>query len=265
MIANSASPDRQNNKELVLVRAKAKETNTAWLTRIAQMMGNEGGGLLLVGGNSMADFRIRVAQAHLRHDLTPSYWSIVGLTSDLKDLYTVPLQWTKELSEMPHANGIDKITTSDFDDPIRFPNIAFIRFSSSVDSIVKYADRFKMQRNLVDLPSLVVAWLGYVWAVGIGQNPLTMGQGVPSAVFVESIFGIGGIELTPGLATQSSCPEAIWQAAKWWAGFYKEVSKVESSALVRGQVPKGCFALQQPAAAIYEPPFRPSRSRGTKP
>lgn len=263
MIINSASPDAVNNRELKRVQAKPNETNSSWLNRIAEQNGFDGGGLLLIGGNSVVDFRIRFAQAHLRHDLTPSYWSVVAVTLDRKTIYSVPLQWTDELSEMPHLNGIRKGPLADYDDPIRFPNIAYIRFAQTTKDIVGYAERLRLQRNVVDLPSLVLAWLGYVWAVGDSVNPLTAGKGLPSAVFAETIFGIAGIELTPGLATQSSCPEAIWQAAKWWSGFYKEVTKVESSSLTSGQVPEGCFALRQPAASVYEEPFK-ARPRTSK-
>ncbi len=33
---------------------------------------------------------------------------------------------------------------------------------------------------------------------------------------IEVVVGGAGFETTPGLASRSSCPEAIWQAAKWW-------------------------------------------------
>ena len=255
MIINSASPDAEKNRALKRVQAKPNETNSSWLDRISKSNKFEGGGLLLLGGNSVADFRIRYAQAHLRHDLTPSYWSMVAITLDQRSLYTVPLHWKAELSEMPHTNGIRKSSFSEYDDPVHFPNIAFIRFSSTTKEMIRFAERLKLQRSVVDLPSLVLSWLGYVWAVGDSINPLTTGRGLPSAVFAETVFGIAGIELTPGLATQSSCPEAIWQAAKWWSAFYKEVTKVESTVVTSGQVPEGCFALRQPAAAVYEKPF----------
>jgi hypothetical protein len=259
MIVNSSSPDSANNKELKRVSANPQESNSRWLKRVIKSNGFEGGGLLLLGGNSVVDFRVRVAQSHLRHDLTPSYWSAVAITPDYDRLYSVPLQWMEDLSEMPHANGITVSRIADFDDPVRFPNIAIIQFADSMTELAVFAERLKIQRNVIDLPSLVVAWLSYVWAVGDSTNPLSNGQGLPSAVFAETVFGIGGIEITPGLATQSSCPEAIWQAAKWWSAFYKEVSKIQSSSETRGRVPKGCFALRQPAAAVYEPPFKPRR------
>jgi hypothetical protein len=97
--------------------------------------------------------------------------------------------------------------------------------------------------------------------VGDVGNPLTNGKGLPGAVFAETAFGIGGIELTPGLASASSCPEAIWQSAKWWRAFYEETSKTKISSNPTGMVPTGCFVMRQPAAAVFEKPFVPAKKK----
>jgi hypothetical protein len=255
MIINNVSPDVKNNASFKREQARKDETNSEWLKRIIKENDFNKSGLLLLGGNSVAHFRIRVAQSHLRHDLTPSYWSLVGVLADEERFFSVPLEWRGELSEMPHFNGIQECPLADYDDPVHFPNIAFVQFTNTMKDILDYAERLKLQRSVVDLPALVIAWLEYVWAVGSKGNPLLGGQGLPSAVFAETVYGIGGIELSPGLATASSCPEAIWQAAKWWSAFYGEISRVDSGSQTQGIVPTGCFALRQPAAAVYEKPF----------
>src|SRR5215468_965840 len=107
MIANSSSPDSANNQKLKRQQAKKNETNREWLGRILKLGKFDNSGLLLVGGNSVADFRIRVAQSHLRHDLTPSYWSIVGILIDGEKFYSVPLDWNNDLSEVPHRHAIE--------------------------------------------------------------------------------------------------------------------------------------------------------------
>ncbi len=43
---------------------------------------------------------------------------------------------------------------------------------------------------------------------------------VHAAPWLEAALGrrghaLAGVDLTPGLASEASCPEAIWQAAKW--------------------------------------------------
>lgn len=265
MIVNNVSPDVKKNTLFKRVPAKKDEGNREWLKRIIKENGFSQSGLLLIGGNSMVDFRIRVAQSHLRHDLTPSYWSLVGILSGEETFYSVPLQWKDDLSEMPHANGIQVCRLSDYDDPAHFPNVAFVQFTEMHEDILKYAERLKWQRSVIDLPALVIAWLEYVWAVGQKNIPLVDGQGLPSAVYAEMVYGIAGIELTPGLASASSCPEAIWQAAKWWRAFYESTSQINSGSQVQSIVPTGCFALRQPAAAIYQKPFVPTENPARKP
>ena len=62
-------------------------------------------------------------------------------------------------------------------------------------------------------------------------------------------------ELTPGLASRSSCPEAIWQAAKWWQEFYEKTTVTDDavppeSRKYEGMTPEGYFVVRQRAAAI---------------
>jgi hypothetical protein len=82
---------------------------------------------------------------------------------------------------------------------------------------------------------------------------LLAGNGLPSAAFVETVYGIAGVEVTPGLSSASSCPEAIWVAAKWWHQFYGEGTGVRDEAHAIARMPTGNFAVRQPAAAVVEP------------
>jgi hypothetical protein len=66
------------------------------------------------------------------------------------------------------------------------------------------------------------------------------------------VYGIAGVELTPGLSSASSCPEAIWAAAKWWHQFYEQGMGVADAAHARARIPSGHFAVRQPAAAVVE-------------
>lgn len=256
MIANNISPDYKKNTSFKREQAKRGEGNRAWLRRVTKENELTESGLLLLGGNSVVDFRIRVAQSYLRHDLTPSYWSLVGIISkDTETFFSVPLEWRGELSEMPRQNGIQECAIKDYDDPDKYPNVAIVQFTDTPEDILKYADLLRLQRSsVVDLVELVVKWLGHVWGVNDHQNPLLGGAGLPSAVFAETVYGISGIELTPGLETTSSCPESIWQAAKWWRTYYEETSEIVTSR-AKSIVPRGCFALRQPAASVREKLF----------
>jgi hypothetical protein len=74
------------------------------------------------------------------------------------------------------------------------------------------------------------------------SNPLAETLGLPSAVFIETVYGMAGIELTPGLSCSARCPEAIWQA---------QTTHDENAAQ---QVPEGKYAIPQKAAAADWPP-----------
>jgi len=82
---------------------------------------------------------------------------------------------------------------------------------------------------------------------------------VPSAVLVETAFAMAEVELTPGLAAASSCPEAIYQAAKWWTGYYEKTAGYDEAAGTKPQGdaeainPVGRFLLRQPQASYLEP------------
>ena len=91
--------------------------------------------------------------------------------------------------------------------------------------------RFKKQRVDIDCVELTLLWLGYVWGVGRTDNPLFDGYGMPSAAFIEALASANDYDLTPGLESRASCPEAIWQAARWWHEYHRNQA---DSAPIRG-------------------------------
>jgi hypothetical protein len=106
-------------------------------------------------------------------------------------------------------------------------------------------------------------WLGFIWGAGAKHNPLLEGVGLPASVLVQTAFGMSGIELTPGLTSGSSCPEAVWQSALWWHAYYEKTSDVSGPAVattrrdakgaqprLRAIVPIGKCVIRQSAAAV---------------
>lgn len=242
--SNATAP----NESLVLTPAQENETNEQWLKRIGAT-----DGLILLGGSSVAHFRIRYAQSHARNDLTPSYWSLAGILSGGSEFFSVPLDLSGDASLVPQRNGLQTCRIADYSDPERFPNIAFIRFTQDDQMIIEYIDQIKTQRSIIDLPTLMLPWLGYVWSTANNVNPLSAGVGLPSAALVETAYGIAGIELTPGMASSASCPEAIWQTAKWWHQFYADDAGAGSEGNAGTQIPKGNYVVRQSAAAAVGP------------
>lgn len=249
MLASRPSGAATKNPELKRASRKAGETNLQWLSRHigdADLQGH----IVLIGGRSLVDFRIRVAQSHLRDDLVPSHWSHTALISGsggrikgVRDfmIHEISLEPISGFSNLPVTNAVQESTLSRYDDPKQFPNIACISFPVDPKNVEKAIRKFRKNRSSLDSGALIIEWLAFAWGSGQTGNPLLKEIGIPSAAFVESVFAIAGIELTPGLSSRASCPEAIWQSAKWWHKFYK------SAATSSGKPPQGIFVIGQNA------------------
>jgi hypothetical protein len=228
--------------------AAERTANFAWLESTGYR-----DGVLLLGGTSIVDFRMRVAQSELRQDLLPSFWSTCGLLIDGKVLMTARVDAISNSSARVERNGLEAVTLdgdSRYGDPSLYPNIAIVQFTDDHAAIREHVARIGQERNIVDLLSQIVAWLGYCWAVGGSGNPLMQGHGIPSATLVERAHGLAGIDLSPGLPSASSCPEAIWQAARWWYEAYDAIESAGKSKQKDGAFsPRGAYLIRQPAAA----------------
>ncbi len=274
-IRNSSS--KSKNWRVKGMKARKGENNIDWLKRVRPDR-PERGGLILLGGTSVAHFRIRCAQAQLRRDVKPSLWSQVGILIDANKFVSVPLSLQENNADVPYNNGTQICSLKDYADAEDFPNIAIIEFTESYKAITDNIERIKSQRSVVDIPSLIVSWLGYIWGAGAAENPLVNGHGLPSAVFADTVFGLAGVELTPGLSSSASCPEAIWVSANWWYDFYDAATQPENQATLtktesgaerdpaeedeqaqsfvgaKPIIPRGFFAYRQVAAAVRDKP-----------
>lgn len=263
MLGTRKSPATRKNARVVERQISKEASNQKWLAARARP-----GALVLVGGSTLVDFRVRVAQGHVRHDLLPSFWSLAAIVESPRALLSVPLDVGRNVSAVPANNGVRRCALAEFADPKRYPNIAVLHFADPAEPIVHNGHALRTQRSAIDLPHLLIPWLAFVWGAGTAPNPLTQNIGVPSAAFVETAFGMAGIELTPGLVAGSSCPEAIWQSAAWWHDYYEQTADVQGAAIAPGAppaagprrprevprprviVPHGEYVVRQPAAAV---------------
>jgi hypothetical protein len=223
-------------------------SNVEWLQKHGGEHLQEGS-LLLLGGSSITDFRIRVAQSHARSDMRPSLWSHVamvtvrqGQTWGLSEVWLTP---AKGFDDVPSCNARQDNTLDHYGDPLLWCNIALLSFPVDGKAVHEGIQRLSRDRGIVDLGELIVPWLAFVWGVGNAPNPLLQDKGLPCAAYAETVMSIAGLELTPGMSSQSSCPEAIWQSAKWWYQFYAQTAS-------DGQLPKGIYTLRQLSAAATE-------------
>jgi hypothetical protein len=261
-----ASPSQTPNPKLVERKPQKGEGNRNWLARLGEQGGVklDENGVILLGGSSLADFRVRVAQSAARTDMFPSFWSQCGILLKGGVFASVPLDLRQggrtsrrrrdndDVSAIPKCNAVRMCSLDDYDDPERYPNIAVVQYAKAHRDVHDHIRRLQMDRTIVDLAALLLPWLGFVWGTRGSVNPLAQGTGLPSAAFVETTFAMAGFELTPGLSSTSSCPEAMWQAAKWWTPFYKDTADTNATAEAAAvaMMPQGFFATRQKEAAI---------------
>jgi hypothetical protein len=214
-----------------------------------------------------------VAQSHVRHDLSPSAWSHVlfirELSRSLGDSPTREVSLAARFGDFGFplpTNGLQEGRLAPYLDGALFPNLSLLSVPVAAADITSSLDELRWQRSLLDVPQLILRWLGYCWGVGVPASPLADGIGVPGAALMEAAFAARGFDLTPGLESRASCPEAIWQAATWWHSFYQRTQA--------GRAIKGVFCAQHELVpdAMYggSPPLvtapaPPARRRAAKP
>jgi hypothetical protein len=220
--ATEPNPDFKQTKRI------KDEDNTRWLVRNLEELAGEDGAtghsyLILLGGRMKADFRLRVAQSHLRYDMSPSHWSHIALLRGsgprTRGLWEVSLEPKDGFGYPPSDNGVQEGRLEDYASKNKYPNVAILRIPVKLTEMRKVLPRFKRQRADLDCVELTLLWLGYVWGVGRAGNPLLDGYGTPSAAFIEALASACQYDLTPGLESRASCPEAVWQAARYWHEF----------------------------------------------
>ena len=224
--SNAADPSKLFKE----VKRKGDEDNLEWLSRNLPASDGETTCVLL-GGTSQTSLRLRMAQAQVRHDLMPSYWSHVLLLDRMNknpatsQVHEISLEPAAGFGFPPPMNGMQKGKLGQYRDAKNYPNIAVLVAPVPHADVINALARFQKQRAVLDTVDLMVRWLAYIWGVASNPNPLLSGQGIPSAAMLEVAIGAAGFDLTPGLESRSSCPEAIWQAAKWWHEYYAEQNR----------------------------------------
>ena len=88
-------------------------------------------------------------------------------------------------------------------------------------------ETFVKQRVVLDVAPLLHRWLAHVWSIDHGENPFTVGVGMPGAAAIEALLSAAGYDISPGLDSDQSSPEAFWQSARWWHPFFEAMDRSE--------------------------------------
>ena len=202
--------------------------------------------------------------AQLRRDLLPSLWSDVILVTNHDGSFAdalathVPLAQHRDTKFPPRENGVVTRPLADFDDTTAFPNVALIAMPVKAKDIDDRLRAFRRSRSTLDALEHVLRWLAFVWGVARTGNPLHENYGIPSACMLETVFAAAGFDLTPGLESRASCPEAIWSGARYWHDYFLEAI---------GKRPVGRFdkpheykitGIERPGAPAPEPEPEPA-------
>src|SRR4051794_17791907 len=179
MARSMASTAARRFRDFFEQKARSGEGNVAWVARAVKELGervhqrhddvDDPTYLLLSGGRGATSFRLRVAQSHLRHDLSPSHWSCVSLVhSDLPiqdDTALVEVSLEPLFGFNPAANGIQGTFLDHYDDPAVTPNLAVLHVPVSrsrwgqkaTPTSTPLLEQLAKQRGVIDLQSIVVS------------------------------------------------------------------------------------------------------------
>lgn len=267
MVHVTRSPNNEWNPHLEELPRNPGEGNIAWGDRAARAMDAYGIDawtyLVLLGGADTMAFRLRVAQSHLRSDMLPSFWShaLLVLLKDAQsvraaDAVYVPLLQPEDGPFSPAENGVVNRPLEEFDDPERYPNIAVLALPVAQQQIEERLTSFRRSRATLDSLEHVLRWLAFAWGVAKTGNPLHDNFGLPSACMLETLCGAAGFDLTPGLESRASCPEAIWAAFGRWHRYYEATARI----------PAGRYSIQHlfPILEIGRPIPASQESRDAK-
>ena len=230
MIEIRSSTSETMNGDFGAQPRRKGEDNLTWLERAWGKAGDDAM-LVLLGGVSTVAFRARVAQSHVRHDMSPSYWSHVVLLGERDDdvaqtpLWEIAFDARNGFGYPPQTNALQEARLEHYRSARDFPNIAVLRVPVKQAQVVQALKRFQTQRSTLDAVEMLTYWLRFLWGAGRAPNPLLEGHGIPSAAMVEVVIGAAGFDLTPGLASRSTSPESIWQSARWWHDYHDAVGK----------------------------------------
>lgn len=238
------------NAQICEMTREPGEGNAGW---IARALGEDPSPrVILLGGASLPDFRVRAAQAAARSDLMPSFWSraLLALKTDLAAPWTL---WSAgiegaSLAELPGTNGIHQVALASLDAAASLPNAAVLRFPGATsEALVEAIAALRGGRLVEDVVTPIAAWFGFMIGAQGAENPLAQGIPLPDALFVDAAFSYAAVDLVPGASARGACPEAFWQSALWWSRYYAGDDEAGAA-----RAPSGVFTIGQAAACVVE-------------
>jgi hypothetical protein len=239
----------------------AKRTNLQFFSEAfasleKQGIGNQGLMTVgLIGSRDVPGHTLRTAQAMLRWDLRPSYWSHVFVVAapvttrtSMRSLpiLEVPLHPRNGVFPKPECNGINEGTLGQYENKDIDANVGLVAVSMSEEEVRKLKRRavnWNQDRVRYNFWDMLGAWQSYLWSQGAKRNPLREGMPIAASSYIEYVFEGLGLGVTPGASEHNSAPEHLWNAACWWHKAFKE----DNRKIV------GMFVARDPGCAMLRP------------
>jgi len=236
----------------------------------------------LMGEFGLTGSLIRQAQALIRVDRTPSYWShsflfYNDLSTELgmnRSERNSPWIWESTLEPATPFNhfierngvGARRIGNYAFSgfDLLRdhcVPNMAVIAIGLTDEersAVLQRADDPNVDQLAYDLGALLGTWYAYVTDRAQRPNPLATGNAVYCSAYLQLAYDAVGIDLAPGAHERNTCPEHFWQLAR-----YLQSGLVAIDPDTKATIPRpirGWYCVREKAACIV--PLEPTRSTG---
>ena len=188
----------------------------------------------LVGSRDLPGHGLRSAQAMLRWDLRPSYWSHAFVVADtvttrtsLRTLpiWEVPLHPRNGQFPRPEQNGVNEGVLGHYEHKTFGANAALVAVTMTDEEakkLRKRAQNWNVDRVRYNFWNMLGVWQGYLWLPSVKHNPLQEGVPIPASSYIEFIFEGLGLGVTPGASSHNSAPEHLWNAASWWHKAFKD-------------------------------------------
>ncbi len=252
---NTRNPDIKDWTSKYQKRTNLQFFNDAFAALRKQQAGNRGLMTVgLVGSRDLPGHTLRMAQAILRWDLRPSYWSHVFVVAEPVTTRTslsglnileIPLFPRNGQFPKPEHNGVNEGTLGQYDNKSIDANVGLFSVTLSEEEskqLVKRAKDWNTDRVRYNFWNMLGAWQSYLWSQGAKPNPLREGIPIPASSYIEFIFEKLGLGVTPGASSHNSAPEHLWNAACWWHKAFKEDNRKISGMFVARD--SGCAMLR---------------------
>jgi hypothetical protein len=234
----------------------------------------------LVGSRDLPGISLRRAQAVLRDDRRPSYWS---------HAFVITADWDGKspVAELPLAEVPFHPRSGEFPEPARnavlrstqlrhyadarvdanlalfslcLPQAAAVAASArrrggSKPFCALDEERRKVLRAALADPNLdrdrfdfwreLAIWQQYFWSGEQTPNPSAAGHPLPAASFIEYLFEQIGVDLTPSASALNSAPEHLWTSFRWWLQ-----AEVQAERGLDATEVCGCFLIRDSGASV---------------